>query len=101
MDSSFLVYFFPQYVNYVLNLTKNGLGDTLGDFFKNSSGHPGCNVARLDVGRNSLMAKCNKGHQKRFNDSFLQLSDIRVYEKGFQAGVTGLVEFRPFGRLFT
>jgi hypothetical protein len=29
--------------NYVQNLTKNGLGYTLGDYFKNSSGHPGPN----------------------------------------------------------
>jgi hypothetical protein len=27
---------------YVLILTKNGLGYILGDFFTNSSGHPGC-----------------------------------------------------------
>jgi hypothetical protein len=34
-----LAYFFHS-INYVLNLTKNGLGYTLGDFFTNWSGHP-------------------------------------------------------------
>jgi hypothetical protein len=32
---NFLGYFFPT-ENYVLNLTKDGLGYTLGDFFTNS-----------------------------------------------------------------
>jgi hypothetical protein len=31
---NFLAYFFHS-INYVLNLTKNGLGYTLGDFFTN------------------------------------------------------------------
>jgi hypothetical protein len=33
----------PPHLDYVLILTKNKLGYILGDFFKNSSGHPdGC-----------------------------------------------------------
>jgi hypothetical protein len=30
--------------DYVLFLTKNGLGNSLGDFFINSSGHPGVDI---------------------------------------------------------
>jgi hypothetical protein len=32
-------------VMYLHNFDKNGLGYILGDFFTNSSGHPGCEAA--------------------------------------------------------
>jgi hypothetical protein len=38
---------FPQRTSYVFILTKNGLGYILGDFFTNSSGHPGRHVGFL------------------------------------------------------
>jgi hypothetical protein len=36
---------FPLRIDYVLNLTKIGLGYILGDFFTNSSGHPASHTA--------------------------------------------------------
>jgi hypothetical protein len=38
-------------------LDKNGLGNTLGDFFINSSGHPGRTTKGVDSERNSGMEK--------------------------------------------
>jgi hypothetical protein len=39
---------FPM-VPVIINLTKNGLGYILGDFFTNSSGHPACHCAGTGV----------------------------------------------------
>jgi hypothetical protein len=46
-----LGYFFPHGKSYGLIWTKTGLGYILGDFFTNSSGHPGWR--RQDLGKKS------------------------------------------------
>jgi hypothetical protein len=52
----FVAYLFPSWYIvpgkfgnpvFVLDLTKNGLGHILGDFFQNSSGHPVCTPDRF------------------------------------------------------
>jgi hypothetical protein len=40
---------FVQSKNYVFSLMKNGLGYTLGGFFKNSSGHPGYVTVKHEI----------------------------------------------------
>jgi hypothetical protein len=50
---------------HVQNLTKNGLGHTLGDFFANSSGRPGFRVLFL------LMLGCLIGAKKYLRKTFL------------------------------
>jgi hypothetical protein len=44
-SSSHFLATFSHCCGYALNFTKNGLGYVLGDFFTNSSGHPGRKVS--------------------------------------------------------
>jgi hypothetical protein len=84
---------------YVVIFTKNGLGFTLGDFFTNASGHPGCR--HLDKTQRSQPSLTSSKRRKNLplHDwcHMSSLSERRIYDSSL-AGIILLTNFE--GRNF-
>jgi hypothetical protein len=83
-SQQFLATFTKVYIDYVLILTKTGLGYILGDFFTNSSGHTGCNKIKTKVFENWIgWPYRRRGTEEDEDDRLKKVGEGKKQRSGF------------------